>query len=93
LEEHCELFVEEERGVAVSTATMSRALKDLGLPLKKDARLLRTRRAGEGSVPRKSGRGGPESAFVWVDECGTHTSMTRLRARAPRGEREREACP
>ena len=25
--------------------------------------------------------------FVWVDECGTHTSMTRLRARAPKGER------
>ncbi len=25
--------------------------------------------------------------FVWVDECGTHTSLTRLRARAPRGER------
>ena len=25
--------------------------------------------------------------FVFVDECGTHTSMTRLRARAPRGER------
>jgi transposase len=24
---------------------------------------------------------------VFVDECGTHTSMTRLRARAPRGER------
>jgi transposase len=34
LEEHCELF-EEERDVAVSTASMSRALKDLGLPLKK----------------------------------------------------------
>ena len=34
LEEHCELF-EEERGVTVSTATMSRALKALGLPLKK----------------------------------------------------------
>jgi transposase len=34
LEEHCELF-EEERGVVVSTATMSRALQDLGLPLKK----------------------------------------------------------
>ena len=34
LEEHCELF-EEERGASVSTATMSRALKDLGLPLKK----------------------------------------------------------
>lgn len=25
--------------------------------------------------------------FVFVDECGMHTSMTRLRARAPRGER------
>ncbi len=34
LEEHCGLF-EEERGLSVSTATMSRALKDLGLPLKK----------------------------------------------------------
>lgn len=34
LAEHCELL-EEERGVSVSTATMSRALGDLGLPLKK----------------------------------------------------------
>lgn len=34
LAEHCELF-EEIRGVGVSTATMSRALKGLGLPLKK----------------------------------------------------------
>lgn len=25
--------------------------------------------------------------FVWVDECGTHTSLARLRARAPRGKR------
>ncbi len=25
--------------------------------------------------------------LVFVDECGLHTSMTRLRARAPRGER------
>jgi hypothetical protein len=24
--------------------------------------------------------------FVWVDECGTHLSMTCTRARAPRGE-------
>jgi transposase len=34
LEEHCELF-EDEHGVEVSTATTSRALKRLGLPLKK----------------------------------------------------------
>jgi hypothetical protein len=31
--------------------------------------------------------------FVWVDECGTHTSMTRLRARAPRGERAFGSVP
>jgi len=34
LEEHCELF-EETEGIGVSTATVSRAFKRLGLPLKK----------------------------------------------------------
>jgi hypothetical protein len=31
--------------------------------------------------------------LVFVDECGTHTSMTRLRARAPRGERAYGRAP
>ena len=31
--------------------------------------------------------------LVFVDECGTHTSMTRRRARATRGERARGAVP
>jgi transposase len=31
--------------------------------------------------------------FVWVDECGAHTSMTRLRARAPKGERAYGSVP
>jgi len=30
---------------------------------------------------------------VWVDECGVHTSMTRRRARAPRGERAFGSVP
>jgi transposase len=30
---------------------------------------------------------------VFVDECGTHTSMTRRRARAPHGMRARGAVP
>jgi len=30
---------------------------------------------------------------VFVDECGTHTSMTRLRARAPKGERAYGSVP
>ncbi len=31
--------------------------------------------------------------LVFVDECGTHTSMTRRRARAPRGVRARGVVP
>jgi hypothetical protein len=31
--------------------------------------------------------------LVFVDECGTHTSMTRRRARAPHGMRARGAVP
>jgi transposase len=31
--------------------------------------------------------------LVFVDECGTHTSMTRRHARAPRGTRARGAVP
>jgi transposase len=41
LAEHCELF-EEESGVRVSSATMSRAFGRLGLPPKKDAPSPRT---------------------------------------------------
>jgi hypothetical protein len=35
---------------------------------------------------REAGGIAPE-LFVWVDERGTHTSMTPTRARAPKGER------
>jgi transposase len=31
--------------------------------------------------------------LVWVDECGTHTSMTRLYARAPKGKRAHGSVP
>jgi len=53
LEEYRELFY-DEHGVAVSTASVSRALKSLGLPLKKVPPGLRTRRGGT----RKLARGG-----------------------------------
>jgi len=36
---------------------------------------------------RKEASGIVPEMFVWVDESGTHTSMTRTRARAPKGER------
>lgn len=41
LDEHCELFEEAHGGVRVSNATMSRALRRLGLPLKKSRSALR----------------------------------------------------
>jgi len=50
LAEHCELF-EEVHGLAVSTATMSRAFKRLGLPLKKS-------RSSPPSATRPRGRAG-----------------------------------
>jgi transposase len=43
------VLFEEQSGIKVSTATMSRALKWLGLPLKKAAPGFRARRAREGS--------------------------------------------
>ncbi len=36
---------------------------------------------------RQEAEGLDPAQFVFVDESGTHTSLTRLRARAPRGER------
>jgi transposase len=62
LEEHRELF-EDERGLEVSTATVSRALKRLGLPLKKNQRGSRKGQVLEGPVaygtqpPRSRARG------------------------------------
>jgi transposase len=52
LEEHCELF-EEESGVEVSTATMSRAFERLGLPLKKSPSRLRSATRHEGGSGAK----------------------------------------
>jgi transposase len=52
LEEHCELF-EETIGMEVSSATMSRAFKRLGLPLKKVAPGRRARRRAEGALAKR----------------------------------------
>jgi hypothetical protein len=62
------------------------------MPAQKDPRLLRARRK-EREALRTEAEGVDPSLFVWVDECGTHTSMTRLYARAPRGERAYGSVP
>jgi hypothetical protein len=71
-----------EQGTVLSEATMSRALARLGWALKKS----RSMPASAMKPPAR--RGVPAtvdpSRLVFVDECGTHIALTRLRARAPR---------
>jgi transposase len=45
------------------------------------------RNEGERALWRRWAREIAPERLVFVDECGTHNSMTRLRARAPKGER------
>jgi transposase len=86
LERHCELW-EERRGVRVSLATRSRAIRNkLGWTLKKDAGCLRARREGARCLAKPPERARP-SRFVFVDECSTNVRLVPLRARAPKGER------
>jgi transposase len=85
LSEHCELL-EDERGVEVSTATMSRTLRRLGLPLKKTLGSAERDEKERSAFRCRASRVEPRM-FVWVDECGAHTSMSRLRGRAPRGQK------
>ena len=64
LAEHCELLFEESEGVRVSTATISRAFKRLGLPLKKVPPGLRARRSRKGELARRNREVGPAPAGV-----------------------------
>src|SRR4051794_25603124 len=108
LAEHVAAFV-AAGGARVSLSAMSRAIAGLppapGEQLTPGGR----RRAGRGveakslTAPERDETararwrermGGVDPArLVFVDECGTHTSMTRRRARAARGVRARGAGP
>ena len=78
-------------GVACSTMAISRALKKLGLPRKKEVP-----RAQEQDSPEVRERrrefcaelaGVDPHRLVFVDECGADTAMTRTYGRAPVGQR------
>jgi transposase len=89
LEEHREAFEEARGGMTVSASTVGRAIARLpqGWPLKKKPRVASERDERErAAFGERIGSVDPRR-LVAVDECGTHTSMTRFRARAPRGER------
>lgn len=78
-------------GTACSLATISRALKKLGLPRKK-----KVPRAAEQDRPEVQEKrrefceelaGIDPRRLVFVDECGADTAMTRTHGRAPAGQR------
>jgi hypothetical protein len=77
-------------GQRVSTSTIGRTIAGLpegGWPMKKVTHSLRARRRGEGFVAMAGSSRFDARRLVFVDESGFNTSMTRLRARAPRGKR------
>jgi transposase len=78
-------------GASCSTMTISRALRELGLPRKK-----KVPRAQEQDRPGVQERrrefceelaGVDPQQLVFVDECGANTAMTRAHGRAPVGQR------
>jgi transposase len=82
--------------ITVSRATISRALRKLGLPREKTfhaaeqerPEVQRQRAAFQDTVQQLA----PE-ALVLLDEAGCHQAMTHLYARAPRGQRAHATKP
>ncbi len=89
LEEHREAF-EGEFGEEVSTSTIGRAiagLPDGGWPTQKKSKIASEREEEARGLWRWLASRFDARRLVFVDESGFNTSMTRLRARAPRGKR------
>jgi transposase len=95
VEEHRQAF-EEEFGEEDSTSAIGRAiasLSDDGWLLKKVTHSARARRASQRFVTVAGIPLRRKKASVLTDESGFNTSMTRLRARAPRGKRAYGRAP
>ncbi len=87
LQDRCE-YIEVMTGLSVSHPTMCRAIARIGATRKRGASRHRARGVRRGSLAGDGGRGGgtPER-LIFVDECGTHTSLGPIYGYAPRGER------
>ena len=81
----------EQQGQRLSETTLWRAMRRLGWTHKKIPGSERARRGGAQSVARKAWRAAvaqrDPQQFVFVDESGTHTSLTRLYGWAPHDQR------
>jgi transposase len=78
-------------GLSCSTMTISRALRQLGLPRKKKIPRAQEQDRPEVQEQRREfckGLAGVDPRrLVFVDECGANTAMTRTYGRAPAGQR------
>src|SRR3954470_6536966 len=78
-------------GASCSTMTISRALRELGLPRKKKVPRAQEQDRPEVQEQRREFRerlaGADPRRLVFVDECGANTAMTRTHGRAPVGQR------
>jgi transposase len=78
-------------GASCSTMTISRALRELGLPRKKKVPRAQEQDRPEVQEQRREFceelAGLDPQRLVFVDECGANTAMTRTHGRAPVGER------
>lgn len=78
-------------GVSCSTMTISRALRQLGLPRKKKVPRAQEQDRPDVQEQRREfceGLAGVDPRrLVFVDECGANTAMTRTYGRAPVGQR------
>lgn len=86
LEEHCRLW-ETEHGIHVSTATLSRAIRQMNWTCKKKTLAASERNDAAREAWREQARRLLSQKLVFVDETGSHIAMTPLYAYAPRGQR------
>ena len=87
LRERCE-YIEAMTGLSVSRSTMCRAIARLGPTRKKGGRSATEREEFLRAAWRVTVAAVVEpERFVFVDECGTHTSLAPIYGYAPRGER------
>ena len=70
--------------VEVSRSTLCRAIKRMRSTRKKGADQLQTRRVFEGCLEGDGCRGLDPRWLVFVDECGTHTSLAPLYGYSPK---------
>jgi hypothetical protein len=84
---------EQTQGHHVSIATMARAIGRLGVDAKKRALGATERDEAARAQWRQTVSAVDPRRLVDVDASGTHTALTRLFARAPRGRRAHAQVP